>query len=99
MEQSNAYAQSYTDSRDLRLLTFSFLPGYDLFHKIALTSKSIREQLPKSGLLDQVKVITIKESKDGSILFLPFESFLYAWDLANAIQIQLNPQNINAVKA
>jgi hypothetical protein len=70
-----------------------------LFHKIALTSKSIREQLPKSGILDQVKVITIKESKDGSIILLPIISFFYAWDLATTIQLQMNPQNIIAVKA
>jgi hypothetical protein len=75
------------------------LPGCDLFHKIALTSKSIRKQLPTSGLLDQVKVITIKESKDGSTVMLPIISFFYAWDLANVIQIQMNPQNIIAVKA
>ncbi len=99
MEQSNVNVKSYTDSKNLRLLTFSYLPGCDLFHKIALTSKSIRKKLPKSGLLDQVKVITIKESKDSSTILLSFESFLYAWDLANSIQLQMNPQNINAVKS
>ena len=50
----------YPESSDLRLLTFSFLEGCDLFHKIALTSKSIRDQLSNSGILDQIKEITIK---------------------------------------
>jgi hypothetical protein len=44
----------------LRLLTFSYLPGCVLFHKIALTNKKLREQLKGAGLLDQDKVITFK---------------------------------------
>ncbi len=44
----------------LRILTFSYLTGEDLYYKIALTCKSIRESLPNSYLLDQKKVIWIK---------------------------------------
>ena len=54
------YVVRYPESNDLRLMTFSYLPGCDLFHKIALTSKSIRKLMPQSGLLDQIIVITVK---------------------------------------
>ena len=42
------------------LFTFSYLMGCELFHKIAITSKKLRASLLNSGLLDQVKVITVK---------------------------------------
>jgi hypothetical protein len=44
----------------LRLFTFSYLTGEELYYKIALTCKSIRESLPNSYLLDQKKVIWFK---------------------------------------
>ena len=44
--------QYYKTHKELRLVTFSFLSGSDLYHKIALLSKTIRESLPKAGLLD-----------------------------------------------
>jgi hypothetical protein len=47
-----AYVVKYPESNDLRLITFSYLPGCDLFHKIALLSKALRKLLPESGLLD-----------------------------------------------
>lgn len=52
----------YPDSCDLKLLTFSFLHGYELFHKIAVTSKNMRDKLLNAGLLDQIIVIGIKAS-------------------------------------
>ena len=47
---------------------FSYLSGCDLFHKIALTCKSIREQLTDQALgqLNQIRVITIKASSGES---------------------------------
>ena len=50
----------YPYSQDLRLLTFSYLNGDELFHKIALLNKKLRLILPSAGLLDQHKMITIR---------------------------------------
>ncbi len=52
----------YPGSSDLFLLTFSYLHGFELFHKIAVLNRKIRESLPHAGLLDQVIIIGIKES-------------------------------------
>ena len=64
VSQISTMVVSYPESTDLRLLTFSYLPGWDLFHKLAVTCKSIRALLPDSGLLDQVKIITVKAPKN-----------------------------------
>ena len=69
------------------LKTFSYLPGCDLFHKVALTSKSIRQKLPKSGLLDQIRVITVKLPTNNYPDLFPVDSFTYALELADSIQI------------
>jgi hypothetical protein len=42
--------------------------------------------LPESGLLDQIKVITVKKSG----LDVPYQSFSYAVRLADSIQVQFN---------
>lgn len=86
---TNGYFVRYPESNDLRLLTFSYLPGCDLFHKIALTSKSIRQLMPNSGLLDQVIVISLKTPKDATLCpdYLPPKSFKYALSLADSIQV------------
>ena len=42
----------YPYSNDLRLLTFSFLNGDELFKKIAVLNKKLRQSLPDAGLLD-----------------------------------------------
>jgi hypothetical protein len=61
-----------------------------LFHKIALTCKSVRESLPNSNLLDQIRVITIKAATEVYHEDLPVKSFRYALALADVIQIQAN---------
>ena len=43
---------TFRKNKNLRLLTFSFLSGSELYHKIALLNKMTRESLPESGLLD-----------------------------------------------
>ena len=58
-----------------------------MFHRIALLSKSVRETLPNSGLLDQVIVIGIKNSfgvchPD----YLPEDSFRYALRLVDSFK-------------
>jgi hypothetical protein len=67
----------------IRKLILSYLAGWDLFHKISLLSKSMRDDLPKSGLLEQFKVITIKQSLPNS--YIAPASFSYALKLADAI--------------
>ena len=42
-------------SKNIRLLTYSFLDGATLYHKIALLNKETRASLPGAGLLDQLK--------------------------------------------
>ena len=44
--------QYYKTHKELRLVTFSYLSGSDLYHKIGLLDKTIRDSLPKAGLLD-----------------------------------------------
>ncbi len=39
-------------SKNIRLLTYSFLDGATLYHKIALLNKETRAILPSAGLLD-----------------------------------------------
>jgi len=68
---------------------FSYLAGCDLFHKIALTCKDIRQRLPNSGLLDQMRVITVKFTLDEESLYFNKNSFNYALALADSIQIQI----------
>ena len=66
-------------------MIFSYVPGCDLFHKIALTCKSIRQKLPNSGLLDQIRVITVKLIFDEDSLYFNKNSFNYALELADSI--------------
>lgn len=39
-------------TKNVRLLTFSYLDGSTLYHKIALIDKETRASLPNAGLLD-----------------------------------------------
>ena len=79
----------------LKLLIFSYLNGCELFHKIAVTSKATRNQLPVSGLLDQVRVITFKVQNNDSPTLLPVDSFRYGLQLATSIQVYVTLQNLN----
>ncbi len=72
---------------------WAYLPGWDLFHKIAVTSKYAREKILKAGLLDQDKVVTLRRrvcSSTKCVEVPPFNSFLYAIELSDAIQIQVD---------
>lgn len=53
-------AEAYKSNKNLRLLTFSYLSGSDLYHKVAVLDKKTRELLPHAGLLDQKKVLEMK---------------------------------------
>lgn len=79
------YPVLYPDSLDLKLLTYSFLEGCELFNKIAVTSKRMRNSIIGAGLLDQIKIITVKPSTEDYPKYLPKDSFLYAIDLADVI--------------
>ena len=81
--QACTYTVRFPESNDLRFKTFSYLHGCDLFHKIAVTSRAIRDKLPDSGLLDQIRVITIKTLTTGWSHYFPLKSFKYALKLAD----------------
>lgn len=72
--------------------------GYDLFHKIAVTSKKIREMLPKAGLLDQIIIISIRATDEYLPDVLPFMSFNYAVSLADCIRVTVDRHQLNGVK-
>lgn len=42
------------------LMVFSYFNGSDIFHVFSLLNKSIRDELPTSGLLDQEKILRVK---------------------------------------
>ncbi len=89
----------YPGSSDLFLLTFSYLHGFELFHKIAVTSKKIRESLPNAGLLDQTIIIGIVASdKDYPEVIPPIKSFLYAVSLADSIRVTIDKNQIEYAK-
>ena len=73
-------------SKFLRLKICSYLPGYVLYHKIALLNKETRESLPNIGLFDQPIVITLKKQHDYSKL--PLHDLIYLISLADFIQFQ-----------
>ena len=77
----------------LKFVIFSFLPGCDLFHKCALISSKVREKLPGSGLLNQLKVITLKHEMAENQVLPSATSFLYAVSLTDGIEIQVDKTN------
>ena len=80
--------QTYPDSNYLRLKTFAYLRGDELFHKIALLSKSVSETLPNAGLLDQKIVLGVKNSMGACHPdYMPVDSFRYALRLVDTIEI------------
>jgi hypothetical protein len=90
---------SYIHSKNFFLSTVSYLPGCDLFHKIALTSSEIRKILSKSGLLDQIRVITFKPPQSNYYPHaFPIDSLRYALDLADSIQIQVDVYHLEYAK-
>ncbi len=79
-------------SKFLRFSILSFLPGCDLYHKIALLDKETRQTLPKTGLFDQPIVITFRKLHDYSKV--PISSLVYMVSLADFIQFQTNVDEI-----
>jgi hypothetical protein len=47
------FKDDFYQSKMLKLVTFSYLEGYELYHKIALLDRATRQSLPEAGLLDQ----------------------------------------------
>ena len=45
---------AFQNNKMLKLLTFSYLQGCDLYHKIALLDKATRKSLPGAGLLGRM---------------------------------------------
>ena len=77
------------NSNHLWLVTFAYLPGCDLFHKIALLNKFFRRELPSSGLLDQIRVIKIKAPSSDDPTDLPLDSLKYALELADSLLLEV----------
>lgn len=63
---------------------FSYLSGADLYHKIALLNNRTRDSLPSSGLVDQLKKLTMK----GMPVYI--DNLAYALKLANVIELVTN---------
>jgi hypothetical protein len=72
------------------LIVFSFLPGNILLHKIALLNKRTRAKLPNSAIIDQIKVVTVKEFQNDFEIIPAVDSFLYTISLVNGIRIQID---------
>ena len=64
----------------------SFLPGSDIFHKIAVLNKELRGDLPKSGLLDQERELSLRvHSKRQGSRTAQSKDFIYGFRLATVI--------------
>ncbi len=69
---------------------FSYLSGAEIYHKIAVVNRLTRESLPESGLLDQIKKLTMKTK--------PLNSSLdYLFRLADVIELIATPFTIEQV--
>ena len=70
-------------SKNLQLMILSFLSGSTIFHKLAQTSKSLREELLYAGLLEQELVVELKLE---NFQFLSSDSFIYAMKLVDGFR-------------
>ena len=82
---------NFLNSASFRLLVLSYLSGADLYHKIALIDKRTRDSLPDSGLLDQIKILTMNN------LPARLKDLTYAFKLLNAIELLPNKDNLDAI--
>jgi len=90
----------YGLTKELAYTVFSYLTGAELFHKIALVNKEIREELPKAEQLDQEKELSLRVHSKRVGLRLPkVDDFNYGFKLANVINFDslLNCCNIEPV--
>ena len=53
----NHEASPFAVNKYLKLVVFNYLSASCLLHKISLLNKSIRSQLPTSGLIDKTKIL------------------------------------------
>jgi len=77
--------------QSLQFVTFSYLSGSDLYHKIALLNRSTRSQIPQSGLVDQLRILTLKQEPDG------LHRLKYAFQLAHVLHLVCTNTNIAMV--
>ena len=73
----------------LMYYVFSFLEGDDLFHRISILNKKIRETLPKAGLLTQIKIVTCKELHAFRNIEIALNSFEYALKITNGLLLKI----------
>jgi hypothetical protein len=82
-------------TKHTRLLSFSYLDGATLYHKIALLNKEMRASLPNAGLLDQLKVLkSINYFDESDIIsrqvFFSKLKLKYALNIADNIQFNID---------
>jgi len=53
--------------------------------------------VPKSGLLDQIKILGVKNIDDQSILDLPAQSFTYALSFVNSFRLTVQARSLAQV--
>ena len=85
-KQSYLNHRKYLTSKNFALTVFSFLPGCDLFHKIALLNRKMRKELPGSGILDQEKELSPRVlSRREGLRGYKIQDFSYGFELATVI--------------
>lgn len=48
----SSWSKTFKSTSGVYLYIFSYLPGWTLFHKIAVLNKTLRDSLPRAGILD-----------------------------------------------
>jgi hypothetical protein len=87
-ESTSKSYKSYLTSKNLgfALHVSSFLPGCNLFHKIAVLSRRMRKELPDSVSLDQEVELSLRvHSKRIGLRDPKTEDFSYGFKLATVI--------------
>jgi hypothetical protein len=77
-----------------QIIVFQYLSGSDLFHKIALTSHQVRFMLRDAGLLNQKRVLSLKNTNDDEQALPPRVSFLYAMRVVTGLEINIRQKSV-----
>jgi hypothetical protein len=72
------------------LMVFSHFNGSDVFHTFARLNKSIREEIPKAGLLDQDKVLRLNKNAPKINLI---KNISYGLSLANNVEFTFDNES------
>ena len=72
-----------------QLLVFRFLSGSDLFHRVALLSRTSRKMISNQLLLNQKRVLTLVTAIGIELVLPARDSFVYAMSFVTALEIKL----------